>query len=116
VTAAIAKTCISLWISAQLHKDFSSENKVNSGVNTFLSCTIQISDYVQTYMDWQQSVSLVIVCAAAAWLLWSRFRPRKFSFQRDTHCGCSTAGNPPQYSVIYRARKGERPQVVIKPK
>ena len=67
-------------------------------------------------MDWQQLVTLVIVGATAALLLWARFRPRKFSFHRDTHCGCSTAGNPPQYSVIYHARKGERPQVVIKPK
>jgi hypothetical protein len=68
-------------------------------------------------MDWQQLVSLAIVGAAAALLLWGRFRPRKFSFQRDTHCGCSAAGgNAPQHSIIFRARKGERPQVVIKPK
>jgi hypothetical protein len=73
------------------------------------------SDYVCS-MDWQQLVSLAIVGAAAALLLRGRIRPRKFSFQRDTHCGCSTAGGSAPQSIIYRARKGERPQVVIKPR
>jgi len=69
-------------------------------------------------MDWQQLVSLTIVGAAAVLLLRARFRPRKFSFQRDTHCGgCSHSGVvAPQHTVIFRARKGERPQIVIKPK
>jgi hypothetical protein len=68
-------------------------------------------------MDWQQLVSLVIVGTAAALLLRTRFRPRKFSFQRDTHCGCSTSGSAaPQHSIVFRARKGERPQILIKPK
>ena len=81
-----------------------------------ISCTPDISDYLAN-MDWQQLVSLVIVGAAAALLLRARFRPRKFSFERDTHCGCSTAGgNAPQQSIIFRARKGERPQVLIKSK
>ena len=66
-------------------------------------------------MDWQQLVSLAIVGLAAAALLWSRFRPRKFSFQRDTHCGCSASGQAgPQQSIVFRARKGERPQVLVK--
>jgi hypothetical protein len=68
-------------------------------------------------MDWQQLVSLAIVGAAAVLLLRARFRPRKFSFQRATHCaGCTIASTAPQHSIIFRARKGERPQVVIKPK
>ena len=68
-------------------------------------------------MDWQQLVSLTIVSAAAVLLLRAKFRPRKFSFQRDTHCGgCSQGNTPPQHSIIFRARKGERPQIVIKPK
>jgi hypothetical protein len=68
-------------------------------------------------MDWQQLVSLTIVSAAAVLLLRDRFRPRKFSFQRATHCGsCAHANSAPQHTIIFRARKGERPQVVIKPK
>jgi hypothetical protein len=68
-------------------------------------------------MDWQELVSLTIVSAAAVLLLRAKFRPRKFSFQRDTHCGaCAHANSVPQHTIIFRARKGERPQVVIKPK
>jgi len=68
-------------------------------------------------MDWQQLVSLIIVGAAAVLLLRPRFRPRKFSFQRDTHCGgCSAANAAPQHSIIFHARKGERPRIVIKPR
>jgi len=65
-------------------------------------------------MDWQQLVSLMIVGAAATLLLWSRFRPRKFSFERGTHCGCGGGGQGPRHSVVFRARKGERPQVLVK--
>jgi hypothetical protein len=68
-------------------------------------------------MDWQQLVSLTIVSAAAVLLLRGRFRPHKLSFQHATRCGgCAHANATPQYTVTFRARKGERPQVVIKPK
>ena len=68
-------------------------------------------------MDWQQVVSLTIVSAAAVLLLRRQFRPQKLSFQRATRCGsCAHANSVPQHTIIFRARKGERPQVVIKPK
>jgi len=68
-------------------------------------------------MDWQQLVSLAIVGATAAVLLWNRFRRRKFSFDRDTHCGCAAIHQPPlQHSIVFRARKGERPQVIVRMK
>ena len=66
-------------------------------------------------MDWQQLVSLVVVASAAGLLLGSRFRRRKFSFERDTHCGCVAAPvSSPQSSIIFRARKGQRPEVLVK--
>jgi hypothetical protein len=68
-------------------------------------------------MNWQQFVSLSIVAATAALLLRTRFRRRKFSFERDTHCGCAAArvhSAPP--SVVYRARKGGRPEIIVKMK
>jgi hypothetical protein len=68
-------------------------------------------------MNWQQLVSLTIVGVAAALLLGKQFRRRKFSFARDTHCGCgcgSSQDTRSQPNVILRARKGERPQMVIK--
>jgi hypothetical protein len=67
-------------------------------------------------VDWQQTVSLIIVAGAAGALLWSRFRRRRFSFERDRHCGCSTVGRSTQSSIVFRARKGEPPLVVVKMK
>ena len=77
-------------------------------------CRMRVSDYV-AIMNWQQAVSLGIVGATAAILLWNKVRRRKFSLVRDTHCGCASVRQPaPQGSIIYRARKGERPQVLVK--
>jgi hypothetical protein len=68
-------------------------------------------------MDWQELISLLIVGVAAGALLWGKFRRRKFNFQRDTHCGCSAPGqSAPGSSIIFHARKGERPQVLMKMK
>ena len=66
-------------------------------------------------MGWQETVALSIVTLTAGAFLWSRLRPRRFNFQQQTHCGC---GSPSQSasrpSIIFRARKGERPQVIVK--
>jgi hypothetical protein len=67
-------------------------------------------------MDWQQSVALAVVGVTSGLFIWSRFRPRRFSFERDTHCGCGRAASAPGHSVVYRARKGERPEVIVKMK
>lgn len=65
--------------------------------------------------QWQTVVSLVIVALAAAGLLWAKFRKRKFNFHRDTHCGCSTPDQSTTHqSIVFHARKGERPQVIVK--
>jgi len=71
-----------------------------------------------TPMNWQQVVSLLIVALAAGLLLWGRFRPRRFSFQRDTHCGCSAprALSTQQSSIVFHARKGKRREVVVRMK
>jgi hypothetical protein len=66
-------------------------------------------------MDWQQVSALGIVGVTAALFMWTRVRPRRFSFERDTHCGCSStrsAGHSP--SIVFRRRKGGRPEIVVK--
>jgi len=67
-------------------------------------------------MNWQQVISLTIVALAAGLLLRAQFRRRKFSFERDTHCGCSAhAGSAVEKSsILFHARKGERRAVVVK--
>jgi hypothetical protein len=71
-------------------------------------------DYLP-FMDWQQIVSLGIVTVTAVALLWSRFRPRKFRFGEGSHCGCSSpAQTNPGSSIVFRARKGGRPEIVVK--
>ena len=65
-------------------------------------------------MDWQQAVSLAIVGVTAIMFLRSGLIRRRFSASRHTHCGCggSTAASG---SVIFRVRKGERPQIIVRP-
>lgn len=68
-------------------------------------------------MDWQQITALIIVAATAALFVASRLRRRKFSFQRDTHCGCSSpAKDATKQSIVFHARRGEPPVVIVKNK
>jgi hypothetical protein len=68
-------------------------------------------------VNWQTLVSLLIVAVAAAGLLWGLLRRRKFNFRRDTPCGCALPQRSgTKSSIVFRARKGERPQVIVKNK
>ena len=68
-------------------------------------------------VDWQEVTVLGITALTAGLFVWSKFRPRKFSFERDTHCGCaSSAESAPKTSIVYRAKRGERPQIVMRMK
>ncbi len=81
-----------------------------------LRCQAGARRYVAN-MDWQEAMALLIVAATAAAFAWARFRPRKFSLQRDTHCGCSSSGaDRSAPSVVFHARKGERPRFTVKMK
>ena len=66
-------------------------------------------------MDWQQMVSLVIVGAAAGLLMRSRLRQHKVGFAHGVPCGCSAGpGSATKSSIVFHARKGERPEVRVK--
>jgi len=68
-------------------------------------------------MDWQEITALSIVAATAVVFAAKKFRRKKFSFQRDTHCGCSSGGGAvPGSSIVFHARKGERGQIIMKMK
>ena len=67
-------------------------------------------------MGWQEITALLIVASTASAFLWHRFRRRKPGLTGPPHCsGCptpATTGKAP--SIVFRARKGERPEVVVK--
>ncbi len=66
-------------------------------------------------MDWQQLTALAIVGIAAFLLIRSRLRPRGHCLSKDNPCGCSAGNAPaPKGSIVFRARKGQRPQVIVK--
>lgn len=67
-------------------------------------------------MDWQQVLALLIVAVTAGVFARSKFRRKKFSFERDMPCGCSSSKSlvGPTQSIQFRAKKGERPTVVLK--
>ena len=67
-------------------------------------------------MDWQQLVSLVVVASAAVLLLGSKFRRRKFSFERDTHCGCAAVQeiSPRKVQLSSARAKASAPEVLVK--
>jgi nitrite reductase/ring-hydroxylating ferredoxin subunit len=76
-------------------------------------CVMAVSRYC-AFMDWQQIVSLGIVASTAAWVVTRLFRRRHES--TFGHCACPSGGasSGSQNSIIFRARKGERPEVVVK--
>jgi len=81
-----------------------------------IGCANGFSGYL-AHVNWQQAVSLAIVATAAGLLLWGRLRRRGFSFERDTHCGCSGQGSAgSKSSIVFHARKGGRPAVTVKMK
>ena len=68
-------------------------------------------------MDWQQIAALAVVAVTTAVFVVRAWPRRRFSFQRDTHCGCGGANHSgPKNSVVFRARKGERGQIIVKMK
>ena len=59
----------------------------------------------------------MIVAGTVGLLLRGKFRRPVFSFQRDTHCGCAAGVGPERRgSVTFRARKGGRPEIIVKHK
>jgi hypothetical protein len=67
-------------------------------------------------MDWQQLVSLFIVAVAGILLAGSKFRRRRFSFERDMPCGCAGGARrqASASSIVFHARKGKRPEVLVR--
>ncbi len=68
-------------------------------------------------MGWQEWVALTIVALTAAAFVWARFRPHKVHGVRRSVCSCAADSILPyQESIIFRARKGARPEIVVRMK
>jgi len=65
-------------------------------------------------MDWQQITALTVVALTAALFLRARMRRSKSKLPCDSQCGCASSAEPPKETVIYHARKGERPEIIVK--
>ena len=66
-------------------------------------------------MEWQQLAALAIVGIAAFLLIRSRLRPRGDCLSKSGPCGCSAGIGPaPKGSIIFHARKGRRPEIIVK--
>jgi hypothetical protein len=66
-------------------------------------------------MDWQKIAALSVVAATAGLFLKAKLRRRKFSFQRDTHCGCSNShAAGARTSIVFSARKTGRAKIIVK--
>lgn len=68
-------------------------------------------------MDWQQALSLGIVIVTAVIFLSFALRRRKFSLKNGSPCGCGSAHSSAQQgSISFHARKGQRPEIIVKMK
>ena len=67
-------------------------------------------------MDWQEPVALVIVAVAAAGLALRQYRARQRRFHQDSPCGCTAgrASEGAQSSIVFKARKGCQPVILVK--
>ncbi len=66
-------------------------------------------------MDWQKIAALVLVATTAGLFLRAKLRRRKFSFVRDTHCGCSSAvPDGAKTTILFSARKGGRATITMR--
>ena len=61
-------------------------------------------------MDWQQIVALTVVLATAGLMAGRLLRGRGSAGA----CHCGVDSDRPRASVTYRARKGERPEIIVK--
>ena len=66
-------------------------------------------------MVWQETAALSIVGLTGVAFVWRALRSRRFQNAEATPCMCGNAGQANRGpSVTYRARKGERPQIVVR--
>jgi len=64
-------------------------------------------------MDWQEMVALAIVAVTAGLFVRERFRPKGIGAKRGCGCTGASGGAASMPRILYRARKGERAQLIV---
>jgi hypothetical protein len=62
----------------------------------------------------QEFAALAIVAVTAGIFAWRLLRPRQFHSRKGSACGCpGSSSAPPTERIIFKARKGQTPQILI---
>jgi hypothetical protein len=67
-------------------------------------------------MDWQEAAALSITAITVMIFGLHLSRRRRFRFNRDTHCGCSTGATGGAPRIVFSARKGGDTRVLVQMK
>ena len=66
-------------------------------------------------MVWQETAALSIVGLTGVAFVWRALRSRRFRTAEATPCPCGNVGPANRGSAVtYRARKGERPEIIVR--
>jgi hypothetical protein len=65
-------------------------------------------------MAWQEFAALSIVALTAAVFAWRLVRPRRLGGNKGLACSCAGASAGSMPSMVFKARKGERVQILVK--
>ncbi len=80
-------------------------------------CLEQVRGYPEP-VNWQEPAALVVVVLTAGILGWRWWRRRRAALSPGGACRCGCAASlssPPRETLVYRARKGQRPQLIVRP-
>jgi hypothetical protein len=65
-------------------------------------------------MDWQEMVALGLVAMTVVFWSWRAWRSHRAPLRNLHACHCPPGSATPGGSIVFHARKGERPQVRVK--
>lgn len=66
-------------------------------------------------MNWQTPTALAVVVLTAAAFAWPRLRPRRWTFAKDSPCGCGSSRSSRPEGLVVSGRRGETPRITLKP-
>jgi len=86
---------------------------VDTVVTNFACCQGRKGGYY-VGMAWQEIAALSIVGFTAGVFAWRLVRPRGFAKKNGFACSCAGASARSMPGMVFKARKGERVQILVK--